>query len=160
MFVRYMNLFLKFLNNMYNSFELLLFVAVGTNAIVYKEGEISELLRKQVRSDDEAYEMYNNYAFRHDFSIRKGVVRYVGISSFWSGRKYLCSNACLKDTSSKIPRKYHKLNYRTCCEAFVEFVIDNYGVWTCVHHNMVHNHDMIPLEKRHLLRSQRKIQGE
>ncbi|XP_021772683.1 protein FAR1-RELATED SEQUENCE 5-like [Chenopodium quinoa] len=81
-------------------------------------------MRKQVRSDSEAYEMYNDYAFRHEFSIRRGKNQYVGN---WRGRNYLCSNA---------------------------------GVWTVVKHNMDHNHAMIPTEKRHLLRSQRKIQGE
>ncbi|XP_021767605.1 protein FAR1-RELATED SEQUENCE 5-like [Chenopodium quinoa] len=66
-------------------------------------------------------------------------------------------NSDAEDTSSKVPRKYSKLDYRTCCEAYIDFVIDEKGVWTA---NMDHNHAMIPVEKRHLLRSQRKIQGE
>ncbi|XP_021735745.1 protein FAR1-RELATED SEQUENCE 5-like [Chenopodium quinoa] len=128
--------------------------------VVYEESEKSELQWKQVNSDADAYEMYNDYAFRHGFSIRKGKVRYVGSSSVWRGRNYVCSNAGLKDTSSKVPRKYSKLDYRTCCEAYIDFVIDEKGVWTAVKHNMDHNHAMIPVEKRYLLRSQRKIQGE
>ncbi|XP_021744055.1 protein FAR1-RELATED SEQUENCE 5-like [Chenopodium quinoa] len=135
-------------------------IGVYKYEVVYKESEKSELQWKQVKSDAEAYEMYNDYAFRHGFSIRKGKVRYVGNSSVWRGRNNLYSNVGLKDTSSKVPKKFSKLDCRTCCEAYIDFVIDEKGVWTAVKHNMDHNHAMIPVEKRHLLRSQRKIQGE
>ena len=155
-----MNCVLLYLNYNNVGYAFCLFIAIYKYEVVYKESEKSELQWKQVKSDAEAYEMYNDYAFRHGFSIRKGKVRYVGTSSVWRGRNYVCSNAGLKDTSSKVPKKYSKLDYRTCCEAYIDFVIDEKGVWTAVKHNMDHNHAMIPVEKRHLLRSQTKMQGE
>uniref|UniRef100_A0A803N9J8 FAR1 domain-containing protein n=1 Tax=Chenopodium quinoa TaxID=63459 RepID=A0A803N9J8_CHEQI len=81
----------------------------------------------------------------HGFTIRKGKIRYVGNSSVWRGRNYLCLNAGLKDTSYKVPRKFSKLDYPTYCEAYIDFVIDEKGVWTAVKHNMDHNHAMIPV---------------
>ncbi|XP_021775186.1 protein FAR1-RELATED SEQUENCE 5-like [Chenopodium quinoa] len=40
------------------------------------------------------------------------------------------------------------------------FHIDHLGVYTCTRHEMVHNHAMIPPEKRHLIRSQRDVNKE
>ncbi|KAL2900779.1 Protein FAR1-RELATED SEQUENCE 1, partial [Bienertia sinuspersici] len=66
-------------------------------------------------------------------------------------RRYLCSKADLKDDSKKRTRCYDKIDMRTDCKAFLQFQIGKDGVWTCVRHEMVHNHEMVPLEKRHLL---------
>ncbi|XP_021742873.1 protein FAR1-RELATED SEQUENCE 5-like [Chenopodium quinoa] len=117
----------------------------------------SELYLKQVTCDAEAYDLYNDYAFKFGFSIRRAKVRKVGQTSVWRSRKYFCSNAGLKDHSKSDVRRFEKLDVRTDCKAYVEFIIDDKGIWTVTKHFMEHNHAMIPLDKRHLLRSQRKV---
>uniref|UniRef100_A0A803LMI2 Protein FAR1-RELATED SEQUENCE n=1 Tax=Chenopodium quinoa TaxID=63459 RepID=A0A803LMI2_CHEQI len=47
--------------------------AVGQH--VYSEADTSELLDAEVKDADEAYNLYNNYAYRFGFSIRKGKTR-------------------------------------------------------------------------------------
>ncbi|XP_021759663.1 protein FAR1-RELATED SEQUENCE 5-like [Chenopodium quinoa] len=103
---------------------------------IYTEAKESELMRKTITSDDEAYNLYNDYAFKIGFSIRKG-----------------------NNDSKRHVRKFEKLDFRTNCGAFVEFIIDP-GVWTVVDHQMEHNHPFIPVDKRHLLRSQRNVSKE
>ncbi|XP_021746643.1 protein FAR1-RELATED SEQUENCE 5-like [Chenopodium quinoa] len=126
---------------------------------IYTEAKESELMKKTVTSDDEAYNLYNDYAFKIGFSIRKGNVRTVGKTSVWRSRRYVCSRASLKNDSKRHVRKFEKLDFRTNCGAFVEFIID-LGVWTVVDHQMEHNHPFIPIDKRHLLRSQRNVNKE
>ena len=130
----------------------------GTNGdFVVREGETSELLYVTVSGDAEAYNLYNDYAFSKGFSIRKGKNRARAGGNGWTMRRYLCSNAGVKDDSKKVTRGYDRVDIRTNCKAFVQFSIGKDGVWTCIRHDMVHNHEMVPLDKRHLLRSQRKI---
>ena len=74
-------------------------------------------------------------------------------------RRFLCSNTGLKEDPIR-NRSYENLDTRTNYGAFIQFNIDKNGVYTCVRHDMAHNHEMIPFEKRHLLRSQRKIKPE
>uniref|UniRef100_A0A803MDK5 FAR1 domain-containing protein n=1 Tax=Chenopodium quinoa TaxID=63459 RepID=A0A803MDK5_CHEQI len=81
-------------------------------------------MRKTVTSDDEAYNLYNDYAFNIGFSIRKGNIRTVGKTSVWRSRGYVCSCAGLKNDSKRHVRKFKKLDFRTNCGAFVEFIID------------------------------------
>ncbi|KAL2942107.1 Protein FAR1-RELATED SEQUENCE 5, partial [Bienertia sinuspersici] len=128
--------------------------------VAIKEAEDSELLYLTVKSEKEAYDMYNKYAFSKGFGIRRGKNRQRACGDGWTMRRYLCSKAGLKDDSKKRTRCYDKIDMRTDCKAFLQFQIGKDGVWTCVRHEMVHNHEMVPLEKRHLLRSQRNVNNE
>ncbi|KAL2921555.1 Protein FAR1-RELATED SEQUENCE 5 [Bienertia sinuspersici] len=105
--------------------------------VAAKEAEDSELLYLTVKSEKKAYDIDG-----------------------WTMRRYLCPKAGLKDDSKKRTRYYDKIDMRTDCKAFLQFQIGKDGVWTCVRHEMVHNHEMVPLEKRHLLRSQRNVNNE
>ena len=125
-----------------------------TDSVVYIKATKSELLRKVVYFVEEAYEMYNEYAFRKGFGIRLDVSKWRKDGSL-SKKRFVCANEGFKDDKRKNRRSYEKLDVRTDCSAFVRFHIDHKGVWTCKRHDMVHNHDMIPLEKRHLIRSHR-----
>ncbi|XP_021719319.1 protein FAR1-RELATED SEQUENCE 7-like [Chenopodium quinoa] len=118
----------------------------NTNAIVFEEVEVSKVMLKEVGREQQAFDLYNDYAFKMGFSIRRGNVRTIYNTNIWRSRKYVCSNVGLKDV-----RRYERLDFRTNCGALVEFIIDNRGVWTIVQHLMEHNHPVIPIDKRHLL---------
>lgn len=148
--VIYMNIYCVFF------FFVCLCCLVDKDVAVFEEAEESELMFKEVNSDVEAYELYNDYAFRKGFSVRKSKVRRSKNNDL-SMRKFLCSNAGLKDEKRKRTRAFEKLNIRSGCKAFVQFHISEDGVYRVIKHNMVHNHPMIPADKRHLLRSQRKV---
>ncbi|XP_021773309.1 protein FAR1-RELATED SEQUENCE 5-like, partial [Chenopodium quinoa] len=119
--------------------------------IMYLEAEQSELKDKEFKSEDEAFEAYNEYAFRKGFGIRIGKSKRRRDDSFLM-KRFVCCNEGFKDNKCKNKRIYEKLDHRTGCLAFVQFHIDHLGVYTCTRHEMVHNHAMIPPEKRHLIR--------
>ncbi|XP_021753449.1 protein FAR1-RELATED SEQUENCE 5-like isoform X2 [Chenopodium quinoa] len=127
--------------------------------IMYLEAEQSELKDKEFKSEDEAFEAYNEYAFRKGFGIRIGKSKRRRDDSFLM-KRFVCCNEGFKDNKCKNKRIYEKLDHRTGCLAFVQFHIDHLGVYTCTRHEMVHNHAMIPPEKRHLIRSQRDVNKE
>ncbi|XP_021747347.1 protein FAR1-RELATED SEQUENCE 5-like [Chenopodium quinoa] len=129
------------------------------DGIVYQEAEKSELLYKEFKSEDEAYEMYNEYALRKGFGVRVGKCKWRRDGSLLK-KRFLCANEGYKDDKCRNRRAYEKLDCRTGCNAFIQFFVDHDGVWTCSRHEMVHNHDMIPVEKRYLIRSQRSVNDE
>ncbi|XP_021852147.2 protein FAR1-RELATED SEQUENCE 5-like [Spinacia oleracea] len=133
---------------------------LSKEVVVVEEASASELMLKEVRSDDEAYEMYNDYAFRKGFSICKGLIRTSRRTGLWIMRRFLCSNSGFEDVKKETLRKYERSEMRTGCTAFTQFSITKDGVWAVARHNMTHNHHMIPANKRYLLRSQRDITGE
>ncbi|XP_056695553.1 protein FAR1-RELATED SEQUENCE 5 [Spinacia oleracea] len=118
---------------------------LSKEVVVVEEASTSDLMLKEVRSDDEGYEMYNEYAFRKGFSIHMGLIRTSHRTGLWIMRRFVCSNAGFKDVKKETSRN---------------FFITKDGVWIVVRHNMIHNHLMIPADKRYLLRSQRDITEE
>ena len=102
------------------------FVAIGDNDKREKFenvtlGECDEIkIRMQVRSEEEAYNLYNEYALKMGFSIRKAVKReYNGVIK---KREFVCSKQGFKefkDTSNT--KKYHNLDIRTGCRARISF---------------------------------------
>lgn len=137
-------------------------IYIAASGVSFVEAEKSELLYLKVNSDQEAFDLYNDYDFRKGFGVRKGKNRPRSKGQGWSMRKFLCSNAGLKYDGKVItePRKYEKLDTRTDCKALVKFNIDKSGIYTLVQHEMVHNHELIPPEQTHNLRSQRKVLEE
>ncbi|XP_021735691.1 protein FAR1-RELATED SEQUENCE 5-like [Chenopodium quinoa] len=129
------------------------------NAILFEEAASSEFYGKQFPSEDVAYEMFNEYAFRKGFGIRIGKSKRRRDDSFYM-KRFVCTNEGFKDDKCRNNRLYERLNIRTGCLAFVQLSIDRSGVYTCTRHEMVHNHEMIPVDKRHLIRSQRDISKE
>ncbi|XP_056698037.1 protein FAR1-RELATED SEQUENCE 5-like [Spinacia oleracea] len=89
-----------------------------------------------VKDDDEAYELYNSHAFRNGFGTRKGKKEY--------------------RSGTRIVRQR-----RTGCKASVQFDVDKKtGVYVLSKHSRLHNHSMVPANKRHLIRSHRHISKE
>ncbi|XP_021714881.1 protein FAR1-RELATED SEQUENCE 5-like [Chenopodium quinoa] len=142
-----------------NSFVDQSYAAGTSDEIMFEEATKSELLYKDFNSEEEAYDIYNEYAFKHGSGIRidKSKSRNDGSLKM---KRFVCCNEGWKDEKAKNKRTYERLNIRTGCLAFIQFKIDRLGLWTCTKHYMKHNHHMIPLEKRHLLRSQRNVSKE
>ncbi|XP_021849460.2 protein FAR1-RELATED SEQUENCE 5-like [Spinacia oleracea] len=86
----------------------------------FHEAEDSELLYSKVKSEQEAYTLYNDYAFRQGFGTRKAGARLV----------------------------------------FNLMSIKNGSLYCVTKHNMIHNHGRVPVSKRHLIRSHRKVTEE
>ncbi|XP_057247538.1 protein FAR1-RELATED SEQUENCE 5-like [Beta vulgaris subsp. vulgaris] len=107
--------------------------SIGKNYVVeFEQGSESELLQKQVKSDEEAFELYNEYAFKFGFGVRKGKTR------------------CRVKDGSICMRQM----------AYVQFHVDEDGVYTLVAHVMGHNHAMVSLHERHYIRSHRLVRSE
>ncbi|KAK4596452.1 hypothetical protein RGQ29_014476 [Quercus rubra] len=92
------------------------------------ENSDDNLLDKVTYTENEAYNLYNNYALRTGFSIWKGKPRY------FNGTK----------------------NIRTGCKAFIRFTVEN-DAWRVTAFNPEHNHELALSSERHLLRSGRRI---
>ncbi|KAI8556312.1 hypothetical protein RHMOL_Rhmol05G0242900 [Rhododendron molle] len=110
----------------------------------------------KVFSEDEAYNLYNEYALRNGFSIRRGNKR-PDLNGILRQREYLCSKARYRKVGSiNEVKEFNHLETRTDCKARIRFTIDN-GIWTISHLNDDHNHELASPEERRNLRSGRKV---
>ncbi|XP_057248318.1 protein FAR1-RELATED SEQUENCE 5-like [Beta vulgaris subsp. vulgaris] len=127
----------------------------------YVECETSELIHKEVANDEEAYKLYNEYAFKCGFGIRKGKVCWRYDTKTIRQRFLVCSREGLKDTKGGVPKAFTKLDQRCGYKAFIQFdVSKESGFFIVTKHHMIHNHPMVPLKQRHLIRSHRKVTVE
>ena len=110
-----------------------------------------------VSNGDEAYELYNDYAFRVGFSVRKGKQRYQGSTKNVKMKTFLCSKAGSKSEKNSGVKAYSKIDLRTGCGAYIQFDVDGNGVWTVTKHEKAHNHKLSTKDKSHLLRSHRRV---
>ena len=105
------------------------FVAVGDNDkrekfVNVTLGECDEIkIGMQMRSEEEAYNLYNEYAVKRGFSIRKVVKQeYNGVIRKW---EFVYSKQGFKgfeDPSNA--KKYHNLDVRTGCCARIRFDVE------------------------------------
>ncbi|KAK4601355.1 hypothetical protein RGQ29_010777 [Quercus rubra] len=108
-----------------------------------------------VHSEEEAYKLYNDYAIRIGFSVRKEKLRYTknGVRQ----REYVRSKEGFpRDGDHLDDKKFKRLQTRTGCEASIRFTVTN-GEWKVTHFNSNHNHELAKPEERPFLRSNRKI---
>ncbi|KAL4603110.1 hypothetical protein ACB092_10G102300 [Castanea dentata] len=109
------------------------FVAVGDND--KREsfenvtlGECDEIkIGMQVKSEEETYNLYNQYALKRGFSIRKAVKReYNGVIR---QREFVCSKQGFKEFEDPSNvKKYYNLDVRTGCRARIRFDVKN-DIW-------------------------------
>ncbi|XP_021769463.1 protein FAR1-RELATED SEQUENCE 5-like [Chenopodium quinoa] len=122
----------------------------------FTESTTSELPFRKVMSDKEACELYNSYAFKHGFGTRKALKRTREDKKTIRLRTLVCSYAGFKKVKSD--SVYQKKDYHNGCKAFIQFDVDKEtGLYHVVKHEMEHNHSRVPISKRHLIRSHRKI---
>ncbi|XP_056695589.1 protein FAR1-RELATED SEQUENCE 5-like [Spinacia oleracea] len=114
-----------------------------------------------VKDDDEAYELYNNHAFRNGFGTRKGKKEYRNGTKIVRQRFFICAYEGFKKAAGVVPKCYKKIDRRTGCKASVQFDVDKKtGVYVLSKHSRVHNHSMVPANKRYLIRTHRNISKE
>ncbi|XP_019189427.1 PREDICTED: protein FAR1-RELATED SEQUENCE 7-like [Ipomoea nil] len=103
------------------------------------------------------YELYNNYAYRVGFSVRKGNQRCKVYSKTVQMKMFMCSKAGFKFKANTGVKAYSKIDIRTGCGACVQFDVGKDGLWTVTKHIKVHNHELCAVDKSHLLRSHRNV---
>uniref|UniRef100_A0A7N0RBL2 SWIM-type domain-containing protein n=1 Tax=Kalanchoe fedtschenkoi TaxID=63787 RepID=A0A7N0RBL2_KALFE len=124
------------------------------------EAKNSELIGLVVKSEEAAYALYNDYARRIGFSIRRAKQRYRRGESSLTMRQFVCSKEGTKNAKKESKRSYSRNITRTGCQAFIQFSINQEGRYTVQRHEMEHTHDFSDIRKRHLMRSQRSISDE
>ena len=121
------------------------------------ENSDDNLLDKVAYIEDEAYNLYNNYALQIGFSIRKGKPRYFNGTKNVRQREFLCSKGGFKiDENPCEEKNWKKLETRTSCKAFTRFIVEN-DMWKVTAFNPDHNHELALPVERHLLRSGHRI---
>ena len=121
------------------------------------ENSNDNLLDKVAYAEDEAYNLYNNYALRIGFSIRKGKPRYFNGTKNIRQHEFLYSKESFKiDEDPYEEKNWKKLETRTGCKAFIHFTVEN-DLWRVTAFNPKHNHELALPSERHLLRSGRRI---
>ncbi|XP_048337400.1 protein FAR1-RELATED SEQUENCE 5-like [Ziziphus jujuba] len=108
---------------------------------------------KMVNSEEEAFDLYNAYALKIGFSIRKGRVTYFTGSKNRRTREFLCSKEGFKlDGDFVEEKKTKRLETRTGCKASIRFLNED-GTWKVVSFILEHNHELAKPSERHLLKS-------
>ncbi|CAL8997118.1 unnamed protein product [Prunus brigantina] len=117
-----------------------------------------DLLGRVVSTEEEAYNLYNNYATRVGFSVRKGQKRY-NTKKVLRQFSYLCSKEGFRlDSDPSELSKVSKLETRTGCKASIRFAFqDEDDTWKVSYFVPEHNHELAKPEERQFLRSNRKV---
>ncbi|KAL7194693.1 hypothetical protein ACSBR1_035014 [Camellia fascicularis] len=93
--------------------------------VARQENSDDNLLDKVVCAKEEAYALYNIYALRMGFSIRKGKPRYYSGSKNIKQREFVCSKEGFKvDEDPCEEKKLNRLETRTGCKAFVRLIVE------------------------------------
>ena len=98
-------------------------------------------------SEEKAYEMYNTYAGKVGFSIRKSKTKHHQDGTLCQ-KHIVCSNQGHRENELS-----HKDVTRTGCDARVQFSINREGIWTMQKVVEEHNHYLASPNKSHKLRS-------
>jgi zinc finger SWIM domain-containing protein 3 len=102
------------------------------------------------QSENDAYDMYNTYACKVGFSIRKSTTRYRSDKSLFK-KHIVCSSQGHRQTESS------KDTTRSDCTARIQFNVSREGVWTVQKFVDDHNHYLASPDKAKNLRSQRRV---
>ncbi|KAJ4953101.1 hypothetical protein NE237_029933 [Protea cynaroides] len=129
---------------------------------VMKSNESNDLcpsIGMEFESQDDAYAFYNRYAVEMGFSARKSSTRKSQRTGEIIGRCFCCSLQGYRNASSIKPedRKKIRQETRTGCKAMMSIRRKKGGRWVVSQVVMEHNHALTSPNKRHKLRSHRKI---
>jgi zinc finger SWIM domain-containing protein 3 len=102
-------------------------------------------------SEDKAYEMYNSYAGKARFSIRKSSTKHRTDNTICQ-KHIVCSNQGFRKNGSS-----QTDITRTGCDARVQFSVSKEGIWTMQKVVLDHNHYLASPNKLHKLKSQRRV---
>ncbi|CAI8608381.1 unnamed protein product [Vicia faba] len=126
------------------------------------QNEIEEpkdiFLGQIVSSKDQAYDLYQEHAFKMGFSVRKGRELYHDNEKKKTRLKeFYCSKQGFKNNEPDGEVAYKRPDSRTNCLAMVRFNVTKEGVWKVTKLILDHNHEFVPLGQRYLLRSMRNL---
>ncbi|KAL0007389.1 hypothetical protein SO802_008891 [Lithocarpus litseifolius] len=123
------------------------------NVTFVESGEIK--IGMQVSFEKEAYNMYNEYALKKGFSIRKAARQTV--NGVVRQREFVCSKQGFKEFEDPSDvKKYNHLETGIGCCARIRFDMKN-DIWTMSHFNDIHTREFASPEERCNLRSGRKV---
>jgi hypothetical protein len=105
------------------------------------------------KSEDSAYDFYNNYAKKIGFSIRKCHLKRRADKSA-RDKYFVCSNEGQKSGHSTHETKKERASTRSC-EARVQFYVSKEDIWIVQKVVLNHNHTFVSPDKTHMIRSQR-----
>ena len=111
------------------------------------------------KSEYDAYQMYNAYARRIGFSIRKSTTRLRPDGTVYQ-KHMVCSNQGQRAKHSKHQTSKENATKRTCCDARIQFSVSREEIWTVQKIVFDHNHYLASPNKVNKLRSQRRITKE
>ncbi|KAK2408219.1 protein FAR1-RELATED SEQUENCE [Trifolium repens] len=115
-------------------------------------------LGQVVNSKEEAYDLYQEHAFKVGFSVRKGKECYYDNEKKNTRLKeFYCSKQGFKNNEPDGEVAYKRADSRTNCKAMVRFNVTKEGVWKVTKLILKHNHEFVPLHQRYLLRSMRNM---
>ncbi|XP_019151011.1 PREDICTED: protein FAR1-RELATED SEQUENCE 5-like [Ipomoea nil] len=116
-----------------------------------------ELLGLSVGSIEDAFGIYNDYAFHMGFSARKGKQYYVTGTRILKTKMFCCSKSGFRIMHDIPNRCYSKIVTRFGCNAMCQFDIDSNGNWVVTKHVKEHNHDLCRASSSYMLRLHRKV---
>jgi hypothetical protein len=121
--------------------------------VVHNDGQslITPIVGQTFESEEQAYEMYNTYAGKVGFSIRKSKTKHRRDGSLCQ-KFIVCSNQGFRENE-----KSQKDVTRTGCDARVQFSISKEGIWRVQKVVEQQNHYLASPNKAHKLRSQRQV---
>ncbi|XP_073037593.1 protein FAR1-RELATED SEQUENCE 5-like [Primulina eburnea] len=131
---------------------------LSTNFIV-DQLESRLFVGEVVKSVEDAYILYCNYAHAKGFSVKRGDQRYFPGTNELQAKEFECSCEGSKDekrSNAQIP-VYLKPTSRSKCKAKLRITRQRGGEWTVGRFVTKHNHEMLAADQRHLLRSSRNI---
>lgn len=108
------------------------------------------------KSEEDAYDMYNSYAGKIGFSIRKSWTRRRKDDSIYQ-KHIVCSKQGEREKHSSHETVKGQATTRTKCGARIQFGVSRDRVWTVQKVVFEHNHSFVTLNKRHKMRSQRNM---
>jgi hypothetical protein len=129
----------------------------NSSAIPTREEFTEELRTKVAYSEEQAYRLYCDYGHSMGFSVRKGKQYYFTGTKVIRTKDYYCSKEGLKDDEQLTEANFNKPETRTNCKAMVRFRVDSEGQWRVIQIIPEHNHELVPPEEIHLLRSVRTL---
>ncbi|KAK4426539.1 protein FAR1-RELATED SEQUENCE 8 [Sesamum alatum] len=118
------------------------------------------LLVQVVQTENEAYELYQDYANLVGFSVRKGKQYYVSGTNMLRWKSYLCSKEGVKDERPRSKGTRKRKTTRIECKAMIAFNNDKDGLWRVAKFVKEHNYEFAPSNGKHLLRFARSKSTE
>ncbi|KAI5682464.1 hypothetical protein M9H77_03692 [Catharanthus roseus] len=125
--------------------------------VVVKTSIEDSLVGSVFSSEEDAFKLYNDHAFRLGFSVRKGNRKFkAGYKTKYLKLFYRYKQG-MKFDKGKMENAYTKVDFHTGCKTMIEFQLNDQDGWTVSRHDVNHNHGFCYLNQRHYMHSQRRV---